>query len=459
MIDASQSLIDTITSRAQQQSELMLLQIRPKSVGETIRITQVTDVNNYKGEVLPTTSVIRPVPIEVLDAGVQSVQLASKGINVTGSFATVVINGGFSVVPTTTGFTIFYDGTNGSTQIVIRRADGYAQTLPKGSLQVTGLTPGTVGGTPPSYDVLPYYVPGSCQISWVKGTVGTPQFAFPTGTIGASALALQRLRGQEALSDGPLTIQLVAPVAPPPPTAPPPPSTGSQVGNTAVNGSLTLVVDSPGQNAVVNPPWSVVAHATDSSGVGVSGWEIYVDSILQWSTPGPLSNISQPITVADGNHTVTVHAYNNSGTMCQVQIPIQVVTPVTTVTPPATGGGGGGGRTIGCVMLGTPIEPLGTSPWHQQQLQQHEWVRVFTDKGRELIATPDHPIYTSRAGRTEMRDVRKGDYVVTITGEEKVIEKKDFVRPGFKVRVMMDEGHLFWANGILSHNIKALLTA
>jgi hypothetical protein len=78
---------------------------------------------------------------------------------------------------------------------------------------------------------------------------------------------------------------------------------------------------------------------------------------------------------------------------------------------------------------------------------------VVTAK-RSLTGVPEHRIGTSRAGMTEMRDVRKGDLLLTCDGEEKVTMSKSFSRPGVKVSLHMEYGHLAWFNGILGHNKK-----
>jgi hypothetical protein len=112
-----------------------------------------------------------------------------------------------------------------------------------------------------------------------------------------------------------------------------------------------------------------------------------------------------------------------------------------------------------CVMHGTEIVPIGHSPWWTQTLPQNEWHRIILASASgslNLNATPDHRIYTGRAGLTEMRDVRKHDWIATYLGEMEVLESFAFKRPGFKDCVTMEYGYLFWANGILSHNYKTV---
>lgn len=439
--------------------------ILPLTVQRLNPIEAVTQPLVWKGDpiVSPPFTVV-PTSLIMNDPGGAVFKLGSSDVNVVGSFAPTITDEGFSYIAGTDSVTIYYDGTHGSQRIRQRRVSGYNQTLPGGFLTIQGLPSSAIGAVNgPKYDLIPFFFPGACQVSWVKGSVGTPKFAFPTGTTTPDDLNQARIRGREPIADTVITIQLQpTPVPPPPPTTPPPVDPGTQVGNTAVNGTLTTVVDYPGQAAAENISFNGSAHASDSSGKNITGWEVYLDGTKTFNYSGVAKpSISFPIVTNPGTHVIIVKGYNQAGTHADV---------TTNFTTSDLGGGtppSGPPPTPppppppppprvppGCVILGTIIETLGPSPWHQQQSPQNDWVRIFTERGRELIGTPDHPVYTGRAGRTEMRDVRKGDFVVCIEGEEKVMEVKAFQRPGVKVQMFMDWGHLFWANGFLSHNVK-----
>jgi hypothetical protein len=129
--------------------------------------------------------------------------------------------------------------------------------------------------------------------------------------------------------------------------------------------------------------------------------------------------------------------------------PVTDPTAPPTYTPPPVPPGG----TTYCVMLGTEIVPIGDSPWWTEEVQQNEWVQVITNL-RQLTGVPEHIMVTGRAGYTEMRDIRKGDLVITCWGEEKVERTSYFKRPGIKVNLHMEWGHLAWFNGFLGHNLK-----
>jgi hypothetical protein len=450
------TLAEILDQRLKASDALASWQLPDPVSNDLARITQTVDVTDWKGEVLPTDSAYRPVPADALTANAQAINLAAGApIAVAGSFAPTVSDAAVTYIAETNAVTIFYDGTHNSRRFSQRRTDGFSETLPAGSLRVTELTPGAPGGTAPTYGFLAFFAPGSCNVGWIAGDAGTPAFAHTI--FNAEAVAKQRQAGREPLTDGYLMITLQA--VPVPPPAPPPPVSdpGSQVGNTGVNGSLTLVVDSPGQGAVVNISFNVNAHASDSSGHTVTGWQLFIEGngTPIYDTPGPLSNISVPVNLNPGTYAIVTKVWNGAGTMAQVRTPITVqdlsptpppVDPVTPDPPDPT--------PIRCVMLGTPIEVIGDSPFSLQQFPQNEWVRVVTDSNRVLVAVPNHRIYTTRAGATEMRDVRRGDSIVCVGGEETVLENKQFVRPGVKVCVHMDKGHLYWANGVLSHNVK-----
>lgn len=96
-------------------------------------------------------------------------------ITFVGSMGQTVVDGQFSVgAPTSaTSSTIYWDGTNSSRQIVLRRADGTNFPIPGSTQIVTGLT---AGG---AYTYMAYWIPGNvCTIAWAQGTNGTPQIAF-----------------------------------------------------------------------------------------------------------------------------------------------------------------------------------------------------------------------------------------------------------------------------------------
>lgn len=262
-----------------------------------------------------------------------------SGIITIGAIPPSVTESGFAATATTTSIHWYWDATNASIILVIRRTDGTRFTVPASNLNITGLTANTW------YGFLPYWLhDNACNVGWVQGTVGTPQIAHPGGTgvafvyagtasAQADALAQQLLQGREQLS---------------------------------------------------------------------SGW-------LTFRTPA-------------------------AGT--------------------SSGGGGyeGGGD---CVMSGTEIEALGDFPIEQAILPETDWWRIIGKSRRSLNSTHNHPLYNADSGKVRADSFKVGQWAISQFGEDKIVESFPFKRTCTKRKVMMKHGHLFWANGYLSHNVKA----
>lgn len=273
----------------------------------------------------------------------------SAGISFKGILSPNVVDGQFSVAkPSDSSATIYWDGTNSSRVIIIRRPDSQGQglngtstTIPGSSITITGLTHDL------QYQILPYWVPyNGCGIGFAPGTVGTPKIAFlstDSDTIFAQGRAVQSMAGHE-----------------------------------------------------------------------------------------PLGNVSW--------------------------------------TQPASGGSSGGGTPIDppprqpgtCVMLNTSIKPLGAHEYDTLNHRWTDWVRLETEPGgvftRGLNCTPNHPLYDSEQGKKPAEwFVGKSRWIMTESGEEKVTHTTLFMRDCTKVEVRMKQGHLYFANGFLSHNVKNTL--
>lgn len=256
----------------------------------------------------------------------------SAGMITAGAIPPAVSTWGFAATVTANSITWYWDGTNGSTVLVIRRTDGIRQTVPAGSLTVTGLTNTTW------YGFLPYWSPNNqCGIGWVAGSAGTPLIGFPGGTgasfvnaatitVQADALAEQVKIGREQLSSGFMTMQ-------------------------------------------------------------VGG-----------------------------------------------------------------GGGGAGGGGGSCVLRGTHIETLSDIPYSSKLHPQTEWRHIVTHSGKSLICTPNHALYHPERGKVRADSLT--DWALTTVGEDKVLMNDPLLRVCVKEQVMMKTGHLYWANGFMSHNWK-----
>ena len=132
---------------------------------------------------------------------------------------------------------------------------------------------------------------------------------------------------------------------------------------------------------------------------------------------------------------------------------------MTAVTPASgstsgTGAGGGGSGIHGCVMAGTDIQAVGDLPYSIEVHSENEWIHLRIADGRDLYCTYNHPLYHTLRGRTPADALCEGDYVITDKGEQELVTVEFKRRVCSKHKVIMSKGHLFWANGLLSHNVK-----
>lgn len=136
-------------------------------------------------------------------------------------------------------------------------------------------------------------------------------------------------------------------------------------------------------------------------------------------------------------------------------------------TMPASGGSGGAGPPVTpparqpgtCVMLGTNLKPLGNEEIETQNYRQTDWVRIETEPGgiftNGLNCTPNHPLYDSERGKVEASFfLGKHRWIITDHGEQKITNTTQFIKDCTKVQAKMKSGHIFFANGYMSHNIK-----
>ena len=131
-----------------------------------------------------------------------------------------------------------------------------------------------------------------------------------------------------------------------------------------------------------------------------------------------------------------------------------VTTPADGGAATSGGGGGGGGTGAGCILVDTTITTLGNLPFTRQELAETYWSEIHLKDGRKLRGTRNHPVYTER-GKVSLSTVGIGSRLITDTGLVEVVANDYVEEEGTKWRVVMPRGHLYWANGILSHNLKA----
>jgi hypothetical protein len=156
------------------------------------RATQVYSSSSVKA---PSSNSVNPVQHPSAGSGQIS---PTAGITAVGSAYPPVISGNFGFVGNANSITVYWDGTNGSILISLKRADGSNYTIPPSSLTVTGLSPST------TYGFLPFNNLTSQQhLSFTVGDIGFPQFAFsPSASPALIAVAnqTQQMASNEAVT-------------------------------------------------------------------------------------------------------------------------------------------------------------------------------------------------------------------------------------------------------------------
>lgn len=153
------------------------------------------------GKIVYTDSNYASLPKTALNSS-QVIDTTSSVIAKVGSVPIAVGDSGFSATATTTSIHWFWDGTNGSSRIIVRRADSTKIAIPKGDLNVTGLVANTM------YFFYPFWSVSQSSFGWVIGTVGSPKVAHAAAN--ANGLAAQKLQDREALSAGAMTFSTPA---------------------------------------------------------------------------------------------------------------------------------------------------------------------------------------------------------------------------------------------------------
>lgn len=122
------------------------------------------------------------------------------------------------------------------------------------------------------------------------------------------------------------------------------------------------------------------------------------------------------------------------------------------------GGASGGGSTVGpgtghaCPILGTTLVAMGQDALEKTLFSNEDWITVEIEEKIELTATPSHPVYTIERGKVTLFNLEIGEHILTVHGEREVISKTYYKESGTAQRVHVPGSHLYYANGVLSHN-------
>ena len=157
--------------------------------------------------------------------------------------------------------------------------------------------------------------------------------------------------------------------------------------------------------------------------------------------------------LADTNNPLTTQTYLiEQSTQTREPLSAGFMTATTTSGGSGGGGAGGGGAGGGCVRSGTKITVLGDMEYQCEVLEESNWIYLETEQGKELFCTYDHPLYHALNGKVEADTLCEGDPVITDQGEQKLVTAQEYTKKCSKYIIRMAKGHLFFANGFLSHN-------
>ena len=107
-------------------------------------------------------------------------------------------------------------------------------------------------------------------------------------------------------------------------------------------------------------------------------------------------------------------------------------------------------------MLNTHIKRFGDGQEYVTvHHRQTDWINLaIEDYPRTLSCTPNHELISPDRGKQPADSFKSGDWIITEHGEKKLAEVRMFYKDCTKMQVMMPTGHLYFANGFLSHNVK-----
>lgn len=160
------------------------------------RVESALPVSRAGGVLYSSSGLAVPSSSSVLASGKIS---PSTGIATTGNTFPFSVQGQFGFSWDGSVLSIYWDGTNGSQPLVVRRSDGSQFSIPKGSIRISSLAAST------QYAFAPFLAVSQPQrVSFVVGDSGSPRYALspsaPAVTL-AQASQTQRLTTNERLTD------------------------------------------------------------------------------------------------------------------------------------------------------------------------------------------------------------------------------------------------------------------
>ena len=107
-------------------------------------------------------------------------------------------------------------------------------------------------------------------------------------------------------------------------------------GSSGPNGSTKPVVtiEALKNGQGVGTSLTLTAFATDSAHP-LTGWAVYVDGALAYTTPGPTNSITPKLTLTAGAHQLHVRAWDNAGGFGDAYVSVTAAAPVVSIVEPA----------------------------------------------------------------------------------------------------------------------------
>jgi hypothetical protein len=148
---------------AEESAELYKLQNSKTSerILGRVRFLEQGNLRLRRGSLGPITGPYSKIGNDTFDS-VGNIDTTRTAVRKLGSVPPSNNTTGFAYTSTGNSITWYWDGTNGSKLIILRRADSTMQVIPSGSLTVSGLAPST------DYYFFPFWTPNNkCTIGWV----------------------------------------------------------------------------------------------------------------------------------------------------------------------------------------------------------------------------------------------------------------------------------------------------
>lgn len=188
-------MADTLFTSANK-SNAMLLSLVKRTSGSIPYLRRTIQVDSTSRVKSPISQGVNPLNGNSAGAGQIN---PYSGLQNLGNNFSFYIQGKIGFSATSNSITLYWDGTNGSQVLVVKRVDNSSFSIPKGSLTISGLNADTIYG----------FLPFNCltnqdNLSFCTGDAGTPRFAFSPAAsdeLKAAKNQTQNLSSNEAITE------------------------------------------------------------------------------------------------------------------------------------------------------------------------------------------------------------------------------------------------------------------